>query len=303
VLPGQCDLSRLVAFDNFSGLTGGEVWPATTDLGLLFALGLLLPAYTVTGFDAPAQTAEETVEPRLNVPRGIVRSVIVSGVAGWVMLCAIVLAAPGTTGLAAAASEGPGAFHYIVRSVIPGGPAQVWHTLLYTGLTACMYLCGLATLTSVSRLAFAVARDGGLPFSTYLRRVGSHRTPSIAIWTTAVGATLFIVSISYEAITAVCAIFLYLSYMLPAALGVAARYRGTWMDTPPWNVGRFFLPLAAVGMLWCVALIVIGMQPPSDIAAPIVGATTLVLLALWFGYLRSRFLVGGMTLVPDEPEA
>ena len=141
VLPGQCDLSRLVSFENFSGAAGGGAFPATGSIALLFALGLLLPAYTVTGFDAPAQTAEETVNPRINVPRGIVRSVIVSGVAGWVMLCALVLAAPpGPTGVTEAAREGPGAFHSIIRSVVPGGPNNLWHGLLYTGLAAAMYL-------------------------------------------------------------------------------------------------------------------------------------------------------------------
>ena len=37
------------------------VWPRTESLGWLFALGLLLPAYTITGFDASAHVAEETV--------------------------------------------------------------------------------------------------------------------------------------------------------------------------------------------------------------------------------------------------
>jgi amino acid transporter/thiamine kinase-like enzyme len=297
VLPGPCDLARLVTFDNFSGLPIGkdEIWPATENLAFLFALGLLLPAYTVTGFDAPAQTAEETVNPRINVPRGIVQSVIVSGVAGWIMLCALVLAAPpnadGVDGVTAAASEGQGAFHYIVRSVIPGGPNDIGHGLLYTGLAAAMYLCGLATLTAVSRLAFALGRDGGLPFSTYLRRIGSHRTPSVAIWTVAAAASLFIASISYETITAVCAIFLYVAYVLPTALGVAAKFRGTWTERPPWHVEPFFLPLAAVGALWCVALLFIGVQPHNEIAAPVVGATAVMLLGLWLGYQRYHFQV------------
>ena len=55
------DVSRLVTFDNFSGTAGGGVWPATEGLILLFALGVLLPAYTITGFDASAHAAEETI--------------------------------------------------------------------------------------------------------------------------------------------------------------------------------------------------------------------------------------------------
>ena len=59
-----------------------RAWPR------LFALGLLLPLYTMTGFDASAHAAEETVGASANVPRGIVRSVMVAGLAGWAMLAA-----------------------------------------------------------------------------------------------------------------------------------------------------------------------------------------------------------------------
>ena len=87
------DLARLVTFTNYTGLpTEKPVWPRAEAVGWAFALGLLLPAYTITGFDASAHAAEETVHAAAAVPRGIVRAVLVSGVFGWVMLCAVVLA-------------------------------------------------------------------------------------------------------------------------------------------------------------------------------------------------------------------
>jgi amino acid transporter len=51
---------RLITFTNFSGLPLGKnpVWPAQENLPRLFLLGLLLPAYTLTGFDASAHVAE-----------------------------------------------------------------------------------------------------------------------------------------------------------------------------------------------------------------------------------------------------
>lgn len=91
------DLTRLVTLTNYSGLPAdapSPVWPATSSIVWLFALGLLLPAYTITGFDASAHASEETIDATNNVPRGIVRSVLVSGLFVWVMLCAIVLAMP-----------------------------------------------------------------------------------------------------------------------------------------------------------------------------------------------------------------
>ena len=110
------DFSRLVTFENFSGTAGGNVWPAALGMELLFAQGLLLPAYTITGFDASAHAAEETIRAAHNVPRGILRSVLVSGVAGWILLGVVVLAAPA---MPEAAARGEQAFLGILTGVLP----------------------------------------------------------------------------------------------------------------------------------------------------------------------------------------
>ena len=78
---------------------------------------LLLPAYTITGFDASAHAAEETIGATRSVPWGIVRSVLVSGVAGWILLGAVVLAAPSVS---EAAAQGEGAFLSILNTRCPG---------------------------------------------------------------------------------------------------------------------------------------------------------------------------------------
>ena len=55
--------SRLWTFTNFSGLPeASPIFPKQSNLAWLFCLGLLLPAYTITGFDASAHTSEETVD-------------------------------------------------------------------------------------------------------------------------------------------------------------------------------------------------------------------------------------------------
>jgi amino acid transporter len=41
-------------------------------MGYLFLLCLLLPVYTITGYDASAHTSEETKNAAHSVPRGIV---------------------------------------------------------------------------------------------------------------------------------------------------------------------------------------------------------------------------------------
>src|SRR4029077_19012209 len=111
----------------------------------------------------------------------------VSGLFGWLMLIAIVLAIPD---MDAAAAQGGDVFYWIMRSVLSGPLALAF----FAGIAAAQYLCGLATVTSASRMAYAFARDGGLPFSGALRSVSAaHQTPAIAIWTVSILAILFMI--------------------------------------------------------------------------------------------------------------
>jgi amino acid transporter len=277
------DPARLVTFTNYSGTAGGSVWPETEEITWLFVMGALLPAYTITGFDGSAHAAEETKQAAYNVPRGIVRSVLVSGAAGWVMLCAMVVAAPS---LPDAAATGEGAFLSIMNRVLP----KFLFISLGGGIALAQYLCGLATVTAASRMAFAFARDGGLPFSQAVRRVcPKKRSPPVAIWAVTLAAILFTLHTPvYSTITAVCTILLYISYVLPTALGAWAHGR-TWNTIGPWNLGCWYRPLAILSVIGCLGLIVIGMQPPNERAAWVVSALVVMLTVGWFGIARHQF--------------
>lgn len=278
------DFSRLTTFTNFSGLPeSAPVWPSTTSVPWLFALGLLLPAYTITGFDASAHVSEETVGASLSVPRGIVRSVLISGVAGWIMLIAIVLAIPDER---AAANQGAAVFFWTMLKVLPGWLVK----LLLAGIVVAQYLCGLATVTSASRMTYAFARDGGLPGSKWLHRVDAkHKVPVQAIWTVAILAVLFTVYTPvYSTITAVCTICLYISYVLPTAIGLLA-YGRSWTQMGPWQLGRWFRPVAIVSFGGCAALIVIGMQPPNEKSFWVIAAMSGTLLVAWYLGVKHRF--------------
>jgi amino acid transporter len=277
------DWSRLVTFTNYSGLPAdGPVLPHSNSLLWLFALGLLLPAYTITGFDASAHTAEETVSAGVNAPRGIVRSVAVSGIFGWIMLGAIVLAIPD---MDKAAKEGNNVFYFIMNSVLPKPLAVT----LYVSIGLAQYFCGLAGVTSASRMMYAFARDGGMPGSFWLRQVSTTlRTPAAAVWTCAVLALSFMLWVSYSAIAACCTVFLYISYVLPIFAGFLA-YGRKWTKMGPWHMGRGYRPMALVSVLGCAGLIFIGVQPPNEIAVKILAGTGILMFVAWFGFERKRF--------------
>jgi amino acid transporter len=278
------DFSRLVTWTNYSGIPKeSPVWPATDNLPWLFALGFMLPMYTITGFDASAHAAEETVGAAHHVPRAIIRSVLVSGFFGWIMLAAIVLAIPDMN---EGAAQGENVFHWTLGRVLPR-----WLGLaLCVGIAIAQYLCGLATVTSASRMTYAFARDGGLPWSHALRQVSArHRSPAVAIWTVAALAVAFtIYTPVYSTITTVCVIFLYMSYTLPTLLGLIA-YGRTWTAMGPWSLGGWYRVLAVICLLGCGFLLAIGVQPPNDKALWIVLGSWVLTAVVWFGFMRYRF--------------
>ncbi len=275
--------ARLWTFTNYSGIPVNDpVFPKQANVPWLFCLGFLLPAYTITGFDASAHTAEETLQAASNVPRGIIRSVWVSGLIGWLMVVALLLALPDVD---VGAAQGAAVVPWVIRAVLPGWLAST----LLAGIVLAQYLCGLAALTSASRMTYAFARDGGLAGSEWLRRVNPRsKSPSVAVWATAVLGVGFTVFVAYATIAAVCTIFLYFSYVLPVAAGFFA-YGRSWTRMGPWQLGVWYRPLAALSVLGCLFLMVIGMQPPNTLAIKLTGGAVVLLGVVWFGFERSRF--------------
>jgi amino acid transporter len=277
------DFSRLFTFTNYTGDAGGGVWPQTGML-MAFLLGLLLPLYTVTGFDASAHTSEETRNAQVNVPKGMIRSVFWSFLFGYLMICSFVLAMPS---VADGAKQGGNVFYWLMgNSTMP----VVLKDLLYVGIVIANYLCALAGLTSLSRMIFAFARDGGLPASKVLRFVSpSHRTPTYAIW---VGAVLAFLSTLYSSafltLAAGCAVFLYISYAMPVLAGIFAEGR-SWTKKGPFTLGTFSKPLAFLTVLGALLLFFIGVQPPNDKLVWYTVGLLLLMAILWFGVARTRF--------------
>jgi hypothetical protein len=128
-----------------------------------------------------------------------------------------------------------------------------------------------------------------LPGSFWLRQVSpACKTPAAAVWTCALLALGLMLWVNYSAIAACCTIFIYISYVLPIFAGFLA-YGRSWHKMGPWQMGRSYRPLAIISALGCVGLIVIGVQPPNQIALYILGGTGLLMFLVWFGCERKRF--------------
>jgi amino acid transporter len=286
------DLSRLWNFANYSGDAGANVWPSVSG-GWVFALGLLMPIYTITGYDASAHTSEETKNAALSSPRGIISSVLWSGVFGYLFLVAFLLMIPN---MDEAAKQGWNVFFWALDQRVP----YVMKEILYVLIFVAQILCGLATVTSASRMIFAFSRDGGLPFSKVLAKVSpAHRTPNAAIWTSAALALGFVWGAKwleaggtpvYTVVVSCTVIFLFFSFIIPITLGLFAYGGAKWPKMGPWNIGRARFSLFAVLSIVAMVLIfVIGVQPPNALAKPVTLWFFVLTAVVWFAVENRRF--------------
>jgi amino acid transporter len=288
-------VSRLWTFANFSGAAGGGVWPATSSQVGLLLLGLLLPIYVLTGYDASAHTAEETRNAALNAPRGMLHSVLWASLFAWIFSCAFVIAIPD---MREAAHQGWNVFFWVMESVLPD-PVRL---PLYALILLAQLLCGLATVTSVSRMIFAFARDDGLPASDLLKQVSPRfLSPVAAIWTGAVLSVAFTAyADGYSIVVSVTSILLYLSYAMPIAAGLLA-YGRRWNRMGPWDMGPGFRVAAVLALVFTAGIFMIGIQPPNGQALSVLLATFGATAALWFLVERRRFV--GPPRILDQPDA
>jgi amino acid transporter len=235
-------------------------------VALAFVLGLLQAQWTYTGYDASAHVAEETVMARLNSAWGVFLSVAVSAVVGYVMLLILTLHIPD---IAATVNQANApAVLYIVYANLTTTAAHCIAIII----AVAMWLCGLSSITSMSRMWFAFARDGGMPGYTLIRRV--HRTWGTPVWaiviTCVLAVLLTVYAALYSVVVALSTSALYVAYGIPIYLNLRnkLRRRGecTSPETAPWSLRRWGVAINGIAVAWVVCITLLFSIPPNELA-------------------------------------
>ena len=246
--------SASFVFTKFINLSGfGSKW-------YVFLIGFLMAQYTFTGYDASAHMSEETRNPDLAAPRGIVSSIIVSLIAGWILILAITFVIP--TNLSV----------YTKYAVQEFSPVLIWtdaigrhgaELLLVIAFMAQAY-CGMASVTEIRGCSTPSAGTGPYRGTGSGTRINPRtRTPTNSIWFCVVFAFLLAVpslwsGVAYGAVTSIATIGLYIAYVLPTLL---RRLQGADFKAGRWSLGRWSPLIGWVGILWVAFIVILFMLP------------------------------------------
>ncbi len=132
------------------------------------ASGAAIAAYSFLGFDAVSTLTEDTKDPQRNIPRAILLVALVGGIVFVTVAYALTLVEPGSTFPNADSLAADTA-----RTI--GG--SLFAAVFVAGLIIGQFTSGLAAQASVSRLLFAMGRDGVLPRGFFGRLSDRFGTP------------------------------------------------------------------------------------------------------------------------------
>jgi amino acid transporter len=280
-------------------------------------LGFLLTMYTITGYDASAHISEETHGADESAPKGVWRSVFYSAVIGWIVLLAITFAVQKSKEADILKAGYPALA--IFESALSSAAAKAIILISTMG----QLFCGMACVTSASRMTFAFSRDGAVPGHNLWRRLGSNRTPTWAVVFVCGFALIVTIPayfpnslgtpVAFLAVTSISVIGLYIAYTIPIFL----RWRkGDAFEAGPWTNGTKYRWMNIIGVVWVALCVIIFCLPLSPAGVPWNSAfslnfvnyalpvTLLVMVAvtIWYQTSAKKWFKGPIRTI-DEPDA
>ncbi|MGA2530655.1 MAG: amino acid permease [Acidimicrobiales bacterium] len=238
--------------------TGGKV-----TLGA-WATALLIPVFTIGGWEGCADLAEETKDPRAIAPKSMVRGIILSGIVGFVIYAVLAMA------------TSAGHFNSIMNSgttnpVVAifgshfGGLQYVLQAVAFISIFSCV----LANVTVATRTSYALSRDNMLPASSILRKVNRvTRTPiesAIAVGVVAIGIN-FLSSGLIGRIAGFSSVMLYATYGSTVLGIMIGAYRNKIPEADPgyFSLGRWLKPMCWVFVGWAIIVIICLIAPEAN---------------------------------------
>ena len=189
-------------------------WPD----GLAWLLGLLQGGLGLTGFDAVAHMIEEIPAPTIEGPRIMIACVGIGLFTGFVFLSVLLFVLKDVDAVIES-SAGP-----VLQIFYDATGSKAGSICLLMFPLICLLFATTSIMTTSSRMTYAFARDGGLPFSRFFSRVHSKwglPLNSLILTTVLViifGCIFLGSSSAFNAIISASVVALGITYAIPPAI-------------------------------------------------------------------------------------
>ncbi|SCU84343.1 LADA_0D01178g1_1 [Lachancea dasiensis] len=284
--------------DNLSDLNAGWNWCIE---------GMMPAIWTIGAYDSCLHMAEEARDAPKSVPFGIVGSITVCWILGWVV-CIVLLACMDSD------------VNNIVNSAYGQGITQIfydalgkrWTLAFLSLLIICQFLMGASTVIANSRQFWAFARDDAMPFSNFFKKVNKFSAvPIRAVWGSsalalALGCLCFAGDTAANALFSLSVAGMYMALIFPITLRLT--YGKNDFRPGPFYLGDFWSPVINWISVFFQAFVIIMMMFPYDKEVDpssmnytvVIGPGFWVLSLIYYFVWQRKFYKGPKSNLSDE---
>ncbi|PTB39096.1 uncharacterized protein TrAFT101_008103 [Trichoderma asperellum] len=288
-------------FNNETGWSDGMAW----------ILGLLQSALSLIAFDVVLHMTEEMPNPSRDAPRAMMYSIVIGGITGFGFILVILFCLVDAETVLATSTGMP-----IVELILQATKSRAAATILSLMLAVCFINGTNASITSVSRLLYAMARDRGIVFHNYFAHIQAGLNVPVRtimfcfVFNILFGLLYLGPAVAFSAYVASCTIFLNVSYSFPIiVLLIRGRKVLDIYQTPGthFKLGRVFgLIVNVIGALYVVVTSIFFCFPTSlpatantmNYVCVVIGIWAVVVAGYWF-FFGKTFLGPQDLIVAD----
>ena len=273
---------------------GSYLWP--------FLVVVALVVTQLVGFETAGAFAEETRTARIKPSQAIIAGSVGTAVVLFVFDLALLLAIPNV----GKAMTDPDMIPDVLTAALGSGFAK----LFFAGALISVLSTGVATLATIVRMIYGMARNDQLPAAGFLTRLlPRSEEPLGSIVVAAILSMLPLIFIKrIPVIIAAITALIIIPYILVLASLLVRRLQG-WPRAPSqFRLGRWGLPITVAGLIWTAVILWDAAWPraatnpglgPLPVIEDLAIGVGVVGVVWWFASLRRKSRVVGD---PAEPE-
>jgi amino acid transporter len=274
---------------------GSYLWP--------FLVVIALVVTQLVGFETAGAFAEETRKSRIKPSQAIIAGLAGTALVLFIFDFALLLAIPNV----GKAMADPNMIPDVLTAALGSGFAKVF----FAGAMVSVFSTAIATLATIVRMIYGMARNGQLPGSGFLTKLSPGSDEPLG--TILVAVVLSIIPLIFikriPVIVAAITALIIIPYILVLGALLVRRLQGWPRAAAQFSLGKWGLPITVAGLVWTV-LILWDAAWPRTITNPDLGPLPVIEdlaigcfvigLIWWFASLRNKPDPEGAAVI-DQP--